>query len=179
MFTKPQRKRPVRKEHNMEQNGNKDEMTDDDDFYKHYSPAEVIAFLKKRNFEKFTLTDTSASLFMKNNGLFVLEASDRKISDETIELAVRMLGDLAKCVRLAKPWLEHFNLKNDRWHPDALDAGYEVSSIYVGTYDCGGPFRSPSLGVTISFSTVNYYPCQFTVKYHRNLWPFAVEEWVE
>lgn len=162
----------------MKQIENTDEMQDNE-FDIHYSVTEVITFLKKRNFEKFDVYDTSATIFINNNGVFVLEASDGKVSEETTELAIRMLSDLNECVKKAKPWLGHFNLKHDKWHPDALDSGYEVSGIYVGTYDCGGPFKSSEFGFTISFSTVNYYPCQFTVKYHRNLWPFAVEEWVE
>ena len=83
-----------------------------------------------------------------------------------------------KCVRKAHGWLGHFNLKGDRGHPDALDAGFEVSQIYVGHYQSGG---TPTLdeGFTIMFRTVNDYPCEFTVKYHENMWPFAVEEYVE
>lgn len=34
-------------------------------------------------------------------------------------------------------------------------------------------------GFTITIRTINDYPCEFTVKYHENMWPFAVEEYVE
>jgi len=50
-----------------------------------------------------------------------------------------------------------------------LDAGFEVSQIYVGHYQSGG---TPTLdeGFTITFRTVNDYPCEFTVKYHGKIW---------
>ncbi len=90
-----------------------------------------------------------------------------------------MLTNLKEFVKKAKPWFEHFNLKHDKWYPDALDSGHEAIGIYVGTHEYGGPFKSLQLGFAISFSTVSYYHCQFTLKYHCNLWPVAVEEWVE
>ncbi|MDE5860897.1 MAG: hypothetical protein K2H28_01745 [Ruminococcus sp.] len=100
------------------------------------------------------------------------------MSDENIELAIKVLKELKKCVDIAYKWLEHFNLKNDRWYPDALDEGFEISGIYVGKYECGH-FRKPlKEGFTITFSTKNSYPCEFTVKFYKNMHPFAVEEWV-
>ena len=101
------------------------------------------------------------------------------VKEENIALAIEVLNNLDECVKKAQPWLGHFNLKHDKWYPDALDAGYEISAIYVGTWYHGAPFVTTMDGFTISFSTINYYPEQFTVKYTNRLWPIAVEEWVE
>ena len=94
-------------------------------------------------------------------------------------MAIEVLNNLDGCVKKAQPWLNYFYLKHDRWYPDALDAGYEISGIFVGTWYHGAPFSTTMDGFTISFSTINYYPEQFTVKYTKRLWPIAVEEWVE
>ena len=151
----------------------------ENDMWKIYSIPEIITFLKQKEFENFDISEKKASIFMQENATLVLEAFDGNVKEENIALAIEVLNNLDECVKKAQPWLGHFNLKHDKWYPDALDAGYEISGIYVGTWYHGAPFSTTMDGFTISFSTINYYPEQFTVKYTNRLWPIAVEEWVE
>ncbi len=143
-----------------------------------YSIPEVIRFLENKNFENFGFTNDHAYINVLGVEDIIIESTDNKVSDETIELAVKVLKELKKCVDIAYKWLEHFNLKNDRWYPDALDKGFEISGIYFGKYGYGHFINYMTDGFTISFITKNSYPCEFTVKFHKNMHPFAVEEWV-
>ncbi len=144
-----------------------------------YSIPEVIRFLENKNFENFGFTNDHAYINVLGvDECIIIESTDNKVSDETIELAVKVLKELKKCVDIAYKWLEHFNLKNDRWYPDALDKGFEISGIYFGKYGYGHYQKPLTDGFTISFITKNSYPCEFTVKFHKNMHPFAVEEWV-
>lgn len=145
----------------------------------YYPVPKIIQFLEQRNFEKFNIGNQYAGICTPEYCELVLDASNDSIAEENIILTIAVLTNLDECVRKAQPWLSHFNLKHDRWYPDALDAGYEISGIFVGTFDYGGPYKSPTKGFTISFSTKNYYSEQFTVKYNTRLWSFVVEEWVE
>ena len=163
----------------MEHIENTEKTQNELDYYECYSVPSVINFLKHKDFEKFIVTEKSADIGIKENGLLVLEAYDGNFKEENIALAIEVLNNLDECVKKAQPWLGHFNLKHDKWYPDALDAGYEISAIYVGTWYHGAPFVTTMDEFTISFSTINYYPEQFTVKYTNRLWPIAVEEWVE
>lgn len=146
---------------------------------RNYTKNEAIDILRSREFEKL---DTWAGFAYINAypevGAILLEVQDNKPSEKHRLLAIKVLEELDECVRKAQGWLGDFNLKGDRRHPDALDAGFEVSQIYIGHYQSGG---TPILeeGFTITFRTVNDYPCEFAVKYHENMWPFAVEEYVE
>jgi len=144
-----------------------------------YTKNEVLDILRGREFEKLDSWGGFAYInAYPEVGGILLEVQDNKPSEKSILLAIRVLEELDECVRKAQGWLSHFNLKGDRWHPDALDAGFEVSQIYVGHYQSGGiPILDE--GFTITFRTINNYPCEFTVKYHKNMWPFAVEEYVE
>ncbi len=143
-----------------------------------YSIPEVISFLENKNFEKFRFANDYAYIYAFNIDEIIIESLDNKMSDETIQFVIKVLKELKKCVDIAYKWLEHFNLKNDRWYPDALDKGFEISGIYFGKYGYGHYQKPLTDGFTISFSTKNSYPCEFTVKFYKNMHPFAVEEWV-
>ncbi len=134
--------------------------------------------MKNRNFEKFYFENDCAYIYSPETDEIIIEAPNNKISDEVIELAIKVFNERDKCASIAYKWLEHFNLKNDRWYPDALDKGFEISGIYFGKYGYGHQQKPFTEGFTISFRTINYYPCNFTVKFHKNMHPFAVEEWV-
>ena len=143
---------------------------------KRYNQNEVLEILRCREFEKLDIWKGFA--YYHDYPEILIEVQDNIPSEKIRLLAIKVLEELDECVRLAQSWLEHFNVKGDRWHPDALDAGFEVSQIYIGHYQSGG---CPDLkeGFMITFRTINYYPCEFTVKFHENMWPFAVEEYVE
>mgnify|MGYP003294341065 CR=1 FL=1 len=145
--------------------------------FEHYSLSEIIRFLENKDYEKFIIADNYASVWSIDSMEIIIEAPDNIIPDKNAELTVKVLKNLDECVSKAHKWLEHFNIKKDRWYPNALDKGFEVNGIYTGSYDCGH-YPSKTYGFTITFGCVNSYPCDFTVKFHENLWPFAVEEWV-
>ena len=144
-----------------------------------YTKTEALDILRNSEFEKL---DTWGGFAYINAdpeiGGILIETQDNRLSENNRLLAIKVLEEFDDCVRKAQGWLEHFNLKGDKWHPDALDAGFEVSQVYIGHYQSGGmPIMDE--GFTITFRPINSYPCEFTVKYHKNLWPFAVEEYVE
>lgn len=143
-----------------------------------FSLYEIIRFLENRNFEKFYFENDYAYIYSPKTDEIIIEAPNNKISDEVIELTIKVFMELEKYVSMAYKKLEHFNLKNDRWYPDALDRGFEISGLYFGQYGYGHQQKPFTDGFTISFSTKNYYPCEFTVKFNKNMHPFAVEEWV-
>lgn len=138
---------------------------------------EVIACLSSKNFETFNMFDSYAVVYV-NDIEIIFETENGAVSDALCEFAVSVLNDMEACIGKAHNWLTHFNLKQDRWSPDALDAGFAVSGIYFGKFGYGNRLHARCDGFAISFDTVNPYACGFTVKFHGNKTPFAVEEWV-
>lgn len=147
-----------------------------------YTRDEVIRFLEDKCFEKFLFFECdgvpSAHIYTTDFYEISIEASGETIPEENRLLAVKVLKNLDEAVRKALPWLANFNVKHDRWNPDGLDAGFRIIGIYIGNYETGGARRPKYYGFTISFDTVNYYPCYFTVKYFSNIHPFSVEQTV-
>lgn len=142
-----------------------------------YTAEEVIDILEKRDFGKFSIFNGAADIYTRDM-VITIQAKKYLISEEDADAAARVLRSFDECVSKARAWLKHFSLKGDRWYPDALDRGYEVNQLYVGEYSSGPlPFPHDS-GFMMTFGTVNHYPCGFVVKFHRNMVPFAVEEFV-
>lgn len=156
--------------------------------YKAYTLAQIIRDLESRNLKHFDITENSgfasiiAEISEQEHKIYlVIESEHQVFTDEVCSFAAAVLKNLEQAVKAAQGWLAHFNLKGDRRHPDALDAGYEISGIYIGRYEDGSA-EAPRLmtdGFKITFTPRNCYPCSFTVKYHKNMVPFAVEEYVE
>ena len=140
-----------------------------------FSIPQVISLLEQGSPEPFVKWENNWVMIDAECCMIVLERTDT----EHLLFAAEVLKNLDTHIRRAQPWLRHFNVKQDRRNPDGLDAGFEISGIYIGTYETGGPNRPKNDGFTITFRTVNPYPCDFTVKYHQNMQPFAVEEQVE
>lgn len=143
-----------------------------------FSIIEVISFLKNNDYDKFNFKDELAIIYA-NDIEILFELCNGSISEELGEIAVSVLGNLENCISKAQIWLEHFNVKKDKAFTNAFDNGFEVSGIYFGKYGVGHQQKPLCEGFTISFNAINYYPCQFTVKFYRNMHPFAVEEWVQ
>ena len=143
-----------------------------------FSVKQIIDFLEKRNFENFNFNNGYAYILSHEADEIFIEAPDNDISDETAKLVIDVLNNLNECINEAHSWLSHLNL-DDKLFPHALDKGFEVCGMYFGKYSYGHD-PSPTNGFSISFSTIEYYPCNFTVKFHpKNMHPFAVEEWVQ
>ncbi|MDE5741315.1 MAG: hypothetical protein K2H90_02585, partial [Oscillospiraceae bacterium] len=108
----------------------------------------------------------------------LFEINNDSIPDELTELAVSVLKNFDDCIKKSYNWLQHFNLKNDKWYSNALEEGFELYGIYFGKYGYGHQQKPLTYGFTISLKTKNDYPCIFTAKFRENMHPFAVEEWV-
>ncbi|MBP5379851.1 MAG: hypothetical protein J6Y64_09970 [Ruminococcus sp.] len=145
----------------------------------YYTRNEIIRFLEERNFECFELSEALAEIATTEQYCIAIEAKDHVASEEYVNLALSVLRDLDKHIGRAQNWLGNFNVKHDRWHPEGLDAGFELRSIYIGKYETGGERRFTYEGFMMTFGTVNYYPCEFVVKFNMSMTPFAVEEIVE
>ena len=145
--------------------------------------SELIACLEKNETGRIDIYRGFAYVFVdmpKGDAIeLIIEAEDNKLSPEICAMTLKVFRDLDDCVKKAMPLLEHFDLKNDRWYPKALDAGFKLSGMYVGNFNHGHYQNFKHNGFALSFDAVNGYPCLFTVKYHTNMVPFTVEEWVE
>lgn len=145
---------------------------------------QIIGYLEDRNLEYFDITEdfAYAAISAHDRQIYMIIESDHQVfTDEVCSFAAEVLKNLDQAVKAAQGWLAHFNLKGDRRYPDALDAGYEISGVYIGSYEDGSAEapKSVTYGFKITFTPRNCYPCSFTVKYHKNMVPFAVEEYVE
>lgn len=136
---------------------------------------ELINSIKKRETAGFKFFDGLAVAIADETEIW-FETSGREISEEHMELAVSVLQNLDECVRKAERWLSKV-IRKDEWYPYAFDDGFEICSIYFGSYGYGD-YPSITDGFTLTFSTVNYFPCNFTVKYFRHMQPYAIEEWI-
>ena len=142
-----------------------------------FSAKQIILFLETRNFENFYFNNGYAYILSHEAGEIFIEASDNDISNGTAKLVIDVLNNIDECINKAHRWLA--NIKSDeKMFPHAFDKGFEICGMYFGKYSYGHD-PSPTNGFSISFSTVEYYPCNFTVKFHLNNHPFAVEEWVQ
>ena len=156
--------------------------------YRAYALSQIIRDLESRNLGHFDITEDSgfsgifAEIPEQEHSIYLIIESEHQVfTDEICSFAAEVLKNLDQAVKAAQGWLAHFNLKGDRRYPDALDAGYEISGIYIGSYEDGSAEapRFMTDGFKITFTPRNCYPCSFTVKYHKNMVPFAVEEYVE
>lgn len=143
-----------------------------------FSAEQIIDFLEKRNFESFCFNNGYAYILSHEADEIFIEAPGNEISNETANLVIDVLNNLEECINKAYRWLEHIN-SDEKNYPHSFDKGFEVCGMYFGKYSYGHD-PSPTNGFSISFSTIEYYPCNFTVKFSpKNLHPFTVEEWVQ
>lgn len=138
---------------------------------------EIINLLLNKKYDKFKFTNTYAIVYT-DDAEILFEINNGSISNELAELAISVFKNLDEYIKKAYKWLQNFNLKNDRWHSNALDEGVELYGIYFGKYGYGHQQKPLTDGFTISFKAKNDYPCIFTVKFRENMHPFAIEEWV-
>ena len=132
---------------------------------------ELLSLLKEKRFDDFSFREDFAVVYADDIEI-LFELSDSGISDELADLAVKVIESLDRCVMLSHKWLENFR------EDDGLEDGFEINGMYFGKYGCGHQQHPLEEGFTITFAPINFHPCEFTVKFHKNLHPFAVEEYV-
>ncbi len=142
-----------------------------------YTLNELIEVLSSGKFEKFRFTDYYAVTYLNDGAEVLFELKDGKISDKLADFSVMVLKNFDKCIKDAQLWLKDIK-RVDKMYSDAFDLGFELYGITFGEFEYGHQSKPATDGFTITFSTVNDYPCVFTVKYHQNMHPFAIEEWV-
>jgi hypothetical protein len=146
---------------------------------KTYSIKEIIFALENKLYDIFDIGSFGAFAVTNDYCEIVIRTENDEIPEKNRQLALLALKNLKQHVERANNWLGHFNLKHDKWYPNALDGGYKIVQIYAGEFEAGGYYRHS--GFYIKFDTVNNYPCEFIVKFNTNSggWPYAVEECVE
>ena len=148
---------------------------------KYYTVSEIIADLEKGCFEKFEFFDDGTACTTDTTEYYEIriETENGTVSEESRKLALEVLKNLDRHTARARLWLRNFNVKHDKWNPDGLDAGFAIDGIFIGCYETGGNYQPKYYGFMLTFRTVNYYPCEFYVKFNCNLNPFAAEICVE
>ncbi len=141
-----------------------------------YTINELVESLVNGQFEKFRFTKFYGLADLDNGTEVLFDLTDGKISDNLANFAVKVLNNLDKCIDKAYMWLN--KIKPDKMYSDAFDKGFDLYGITFGDFEYGHMKKPATNGFTLTFTPVNYYPCNFTVKYHENMWPFAIEEWV-
>ena len=142
-----------------------------------YTKDEIISILENRDLEKFDICDNYAYIYTDSYEIMI-EAPNEIISEENILFTTKVLRSLDECLAKADRWLAIFDFSSDRWHPHALDAGFEMYRLYIGSYSSSGVPIPWDDGFIMTFDAVNNCPCGFAVKFHKNMVPFAAEEFV-
>lgn len=136
----------------------------------YFTVPEIISFLEKDNHEEFEEWGENGLSICTSDYIILFSSTE----PDELHYAAKALKNLDEHIKRAKRWLRDFTVKHDQYYPDGLDAGFEIEGIFFGDYATTVPYRCPHSGFTITFRTVNYFPCLFTVKFHKySIWPYA------
>ena len=103
-----------------------------------YDLADVISFLKDRDFSlfKFKSDENIALTYTNETGqLLICNVSDNVIPEEKVRQVIDVLEHLDECIKKAYDWIRRLDLnKNrwfpgDKWFPHELDKIFEVTSV--------------------------------------------------
>ena len=144
------------------------------DFTPH-SEKEVISFLKDGKMKSFRYGDGEFLIDCHKAGELCIQAPDGRIPDETKRLIYDVLDHLDECIEKAQAWLEHC-CTNEALR--IFDCEYELGGFEFGRFPFGHDPVSLTNGFSVWFSSTDYYPLGFTVKFTRNRQPFAIEQWI-
>ena len=144
-----------------------------------YTREQILSALENKDLSVFAFWERGILCASAPDYAVWILSEDGQISEEKRQLAVAVLKDLKTHIERAHAWLSHFNLKHDRWYPNALDNGFRLTDICIGEFETSVQFRPKFEGFTLTFMPVNCYACEFTVKFLKNMNPISVEESVE
>lgn len=138
-----------------------------------YNLPEIIEIMKNKDSDKFRFTDDYAYIYPKlpNNFEIALELANEKISDESLDMAIKILDNFDKCMKTAHEWLDRLK--------DADNQRIKSYGICVENVPCGHESKNLSFGFTVSFiqdDPDSQSTLMFTVKFNEELRAYAVEE---
>ena len=145
---------------------------------KTFSVKHIICLLGNRNFADFEFRNGCAYVYSREAGELVIEAPDGHIPDGLAKRAVDVLDRLDEYTEKAQSLLGDVKIDLETY-PHALDKGFRIYGIYFGHYSWGDsddPVTEE--GFAMTFTTVGFYPLDFTVKFHyRDMRPVTLEVW--
>ena len=114
-------------------------------------------------------------MYSREAGEIVIEAPDGQIPDQTANQMLDVLNNLNDCTEKAHRLLKDVKIDLDTY-PHALDKGFAVCGIYSGHFR--RVHNPDENGFVMTFTTVEYYPLDFSVKFHYpDRHPFTLEAW--
>ena len=144
---------------------------------KPFSVKHIICLLGNRNYEDFDFRNGCAYVYSREAGEIVIEAPDGQIPDQTANQMLDVLNNLNDCTEKAHRLLKDVKIDLEAY-PHALDKGFAVCGIYFGHFRWGHGNHPDENGFVMTFTTVEYYPLDFSVKFHYpDRHPFTLEAW--
>ena len=164
--------------------------------------AEIISFLKARNFSHFIFSEGCAYIYSHEADEIIMEAADNAVPAEIADRLIDVLELLDECIEEAYEWIRLLDLNSDewfygkKWFPHALEKIFVVYGIRIGNtgwenepkkriekYCREDHQKKVTEGFSITFMTdyrtAGYYPLHFTVKYDSgDMSPYAIEAYV-
>ncbi len=145
---------------------------------KAFSVKHIICLLGNRNYADLEFRNGCAYVYSREAGEIVIEAPEGHIPDEAAKRAADVLEHLDACTEQAQSLLGDVKIDLEAY-PHALDKGFRIYGIYFGHYSWGDsddPVTED--GFVMTFTTAEYYPLDFTVKFHyRDMRPVSLEVW--
>ena len=168
--------------------------------YNYHSLAEVISFLKNRDFSQFYIGSSSAQIVTEETEeIYVYGISDHVIPEKTVLRMLDVLEHLHDYQEKAYEWLIPLDLQNDRYCPDDYkkllpdepDKVFGLGGIDFGIihaeqpnhtlfkpYCRGHKPKKDTDGFLLTFG-IEYYPLCFDVKFaYEGMRPYATEAWI-
>ena len=161
--------------------------------YVYYDLADVISFLKDRDFSLFIFESDEkfAVVYTEETGEILIDnVSDYVIPEEKVKKVLDVLEHLDECLEQAYDWLGFWDFENDTWCSgekwvkewcresihDRVKKEFEITGIsfeetenkdqrdLVHKYRLEPKQKKVTYGFSIDF-TAGYYPLEFTLKY--------------
>ncbi len=143
---------------------------------KTFSVKHIICLLGNRNFADFEFRNGCAYVYSREAGEIVIEAPDGQIPDILVGDVIKTLEHLDECIHKGHLWLKDAKIDLERY-PHALDKGFAVYGMYFGNCFWNDDLFPNGIGFTMTFTTVESYPLDFTVKFFSDRHPIALEVW--
>lgn len=138
-----------------------------------YNSSEIIDIIKNKDFDKFRFVENYAYIYPKSPIDFeiAIEIANGKISDESLDMVIKILDNFDECIKSAYKWLDRLK--------DADNQRFKDYGICVENVPCGHESKDLLFGFTVSFIHEEHdrqATLMFTVKFNEELRAYAVEE---